>query len=245
MAEAGEVIAGAAGSGAVPDVEATRALAREILSRPDYAQHRRDPSFLQEWIDGLAERLVQAWQFVADLLPDWLVGAWDGFWSGLRDLLAATLGQDGLTVLVRLAVALAIFGALAIAAHHALRILRGPGAPVGSDPEAPAGSGPDLLADAERHARDGRFLEAAHCVQLAALQSLLKKKCIELERSDPNRTLRTRLVEAPLAEPVRDRFLALLDRLEGHWFRDRVGDRQLYADWRSLHAQIDALPEPR
>jgi hypothetical protein len=101
------------------------------------------------------------------------------------------------------------------------------------------------MADAEDFAGRGRFVEAAHCAQLASLELLLRKRCLELERSDPNRTLRLRLREARLPAAIRDRFVLLLDRLEGSWFRDRVADRELYSDWRSLHAQIAALPEGR
>ena len=76
-------------------------------------------------------------------------------------------------------------------------------------------------------------------------QELLRKvkRCLELERSDPNRTLRRRLGEATLPDALRDRFLALLDRLEGCWFRDRVADQELYTDWCALHSEIVTLPE--
>lgn len=225
--------------------EQARELAREILARPDYARFRRDPTFLQDWIDALAQWLRETAGWLEGWLPGWVVEAWDGLWSGLQGLLGLVFGQDALTVLMRLALAAALLGAFALLVHHVLRQLRA-NAPASAPTRVSRGAGgPGLLADADRFAREGRFLEAAHCTQLASLQLLLQKRCLELERSDPNRTLRRRLRDAPLPEALRDRFLTLLDRLESHWFRDRREDRALYGDWRELHAQLELLPGPR
>jgi hypothetical protein len=49
------------------------------------------------------------------------------------------------------------------------------------------------------------------------------------------------LREARLPDSERADFLALLDRLESRWFRDRAEDRDLYGAWRGLHARLEAL----
>jgi hypothetical protein len=221
--------------------EQTRELAREILQRPDYAAHRVDPTWLQEWIGSLADLLRR----MADWTPQWVIDFWDGFWEALSDLAALAFGDDALVVLLRLALALVVLGAFGLLAYRVLHDLRERRSETDDGEVAVADEGPRLIDDAAAHARDGRFLEAAHCTQLASLQLLLAKKCLELERSDPNRTLRRRLADASLPEPLRGRFLALLDRLEGHWFRDRVEDSDLYREWRALYSNIEALPEAR
>jgi hypothetical protein len=227
-------------AGPIPD-EQVRELAREILARSAYAEHRRPRTWLQEWVDAVAEvlRRIEGW------IPEWLSEAWVGFVAALRGAFDFAFGDDAVVVLLRLALALAVFGAFALLGARLLRELRErrPAPPPG--PASSVDDEPRLLAEAESLAREGRFLEAAHCTQLAALQLLLRKRWLELERSDPNRTLRRRLAEARLPEPTRRRFLALLDRLEGLWFRDRVEDAGLYGDWRQLHQSIAALPEAR
>jgi hypothetical protein len=225
--------------------ERARALAEEILARPEYAAHRREPTFLQNWVDALAAWLEEAWEFLTDLAPDWLVAIWDALWSGLGSMAGAMFGGSGLSVLGRLLLAAAVIGAIGILVHRLLREVRARRPEADDQDSLARESGPELIADAARHASEGRYLEAAHCTQLASLQMLLQKKRLELERSDPNRTLRRRLADAPVPATTRDHFLSLLDRLESHWFRDREDDRDLYGEWRSLHAQIEALPELR
>lgn len=230
----------------MPDVplladEPARELAREILTRPEYAAHRRPRTRLQELIDRIAEWLSG----LADLVPQWVVDLWDGFWSTVRETLGFAFGDDALVVVVRLAIAVLVLGGLSAAVFYVLRDLRDRRGEAPDASDAPGETLPDWIADADVLARQGRFVEAAHFAQLASLQLLLGKRWLELERSDPNRTLRRRLREAGLPGSLRDRFLGLLDRLEGRWFRDRVEDRDLYSDWCALHADIAALPEGR
>ncbi len=225
--------------------ERARALAQEILERPEYARHRADPSVLQEWIDSFAAWLGSTWDALAGLVPDWVTDIWEAFWSGLGGLVNLLIGSDGSVAVLRLVLAAAVLGAIGILVHRVLREARARAAELPEVEGDASRAGPRLIDEADRHAGEGRFLEAAHCIQLAALQVLLRKKRLELERSDPNRTLRRRLADAPVPATLRDRFLALLDRLEGQWFRDRIDDRDLYGDWRALHAQIEALPERR
>ncbi len=223
--------------------QSARALAQEILARPEYARHRRDPTFLQEWVNRLSIWLQEAWDFLTELVPDWLVAGWQALRAGALELLEASLGGDALTVLMRLALAVAVFGTIALLARRILRAIRADSLDSERDEAGAVELGPAWMDDAERYAREGRFLDAAHCAQLASLQLLLRKRCLELERSDPNRTLRRRLVAAPVPDPLRRDFLRLLDLLEGHGFRDREDDSELYGDWRALHARIASLPE--
>ncbi len=113
-------------------------------------------------------------------------------------------------------------------------------------PRAPGRDRPDeprFAEEAEQLARAGRFLEAARRLQLAAIDLLLRRRVLELGRSDPNRTLRARLHAAHLPEPERRDLLAAIDRLERTWFRERSEDADLYACWRALHARLAATLE--
>lgn len=228
-------------AGELLSAEQARALAQEILARSEYAVYRRPRTPLQELVDSLAAWLRQ----VADWTPQWVIDLWKGFWEAVGDLFGMAFGNDALVVLLRLAVAIAVLGALGLLAHRVLRELRKKRLEPEGESGLVAADAPRFIADAEAAASNGHFLDAAHSTQLATLQLLLSKQWLELERSDPNRTLRRRVAEAPLPESLRDRFLTLLDRLEGRWFRDRVEDRDLYTDWRSLHAHVEALPESR
>jgi hypothetical protein len=233
-----------AGAGTVTP-EAARALAEEILSRPEYARFRRDPTWLQQWVDGVADWLRAAWETVSGWVPESVAEGWWALWNGLWEAVGGLLGSDGLTALMRLLLAAAVFVAIGVVVRRVLREVRDRRIDASDAPGLVVEKGPDLLAEAERCAAEGRFLEAAHCTQLAALQLLLRKKCIELERSDPNRVLRRRLADASLPAALRDAFLSGIDRLEGQWFRDRREDEGLYGQWRRLHAQVQALPEAR
>ena len=106
-----------------------------------------------------------------------------------------------------------------------------------------AGGGPSLFAAAEALAAQGRYLEAAHRLQLATIEVLLTRRLISLSRFEPNRVLRGRLRSAALPEPERRALLALVDRLEARWFRDRANDAALYGDWYALHRRVLAVAE--
>jgi hypothetical protein len=95
-----------------------------------------------------------------------------------------------------------------------------------------------LAAGAEALAAEGRYLDAAHRLQLATIDLLLRRRVIELTRSEPNPVLRERLRVAPLPDGERRTLLALVDRLEASWFRDRTNDATLYGDWRTLYRQL-------
>lgn len=101
-----------------------------------------------------------------------------------------------------------------------------------------AADGPSLAGEAEGLAQQGRFLEAARRLQLAAIELLLRDRAITLSRSDPNRILRRRVQSAPLADGDRRDLLQLVDRLEVAWFRDRAEDADLYRAWQSLYSRL-------
>ncbi len=216
--------------------ERVRALADELLARSRYAAYRRPKSMLQEWVEALADRLRN----VGDWLPDWVGDLWTWIKGALLHFLEGLLGDEPLAILVRFLLAGAVLATSVWIVASVVRALReGPAddEAAGSVPAGVAGQG--WLERAESLAGQGRFLEAAHCTQLSALELLLSGEWLTLERSDTNRTLRKRLREAPLPDAERSDFLALLDRLESRWFRDRVEDRDLYGAWRGLHARLE------
>jgi HEPN domain-containing protein len=139
-----------------------------------------------------------------------------------------------------------LVGLVALAAilltHAAWAVRRALAVPAPRAPSRPgSAASPPFLEEADVLAERGKFLEAARRVQLAALDLLLRARVVELGRSDPNRTLRRRLHDAALPEAERHDLLALIDRLERRWFRDRHEDRELYDRWRRLHVRLGAV----
>jgi hypothetical protein len=219
--------------------ERVRALADELLARSRYAAYRRPKTTLQEWVEALADRL----RVIGDWIPSWVGDLWAWIKGVLLQFLEGLLGDEPLAILVRFLLAGAVLATSVWIVASVVRALREGSAEdeAGSAPAGVAGQG--WLARAEALAGQGRFLEAAHCTQLAALELLLSGEWLALERSDTNRTLRKRLREAPLPDAERNDFLALLDRLESRWFRDRVEDRDLYGAWRGLHARLEGTEQ--
>jgi hypothetical protein len=186
-----------------------RALAKQVLARPEYATWHSDSA---AWLKGFL-----AWLHA---LPDTSPAL---YWT--------LLGGLALVVLVLLA--------------HVVWTLRAAlAAPVPPTSRRAAPEEAGFAEEAARLADEGRFLEAARRLQLAAIDLLLRHRVLELGRSDPNRTLRRRLRDAALPEPARGDMLALIDRLERSWFRDRSEDAALYAAWRALHVRLAATPGP-
>jgi len=201
-----------------PGDEAVRALATEVLARSEYARFRTLQS-----------------ETVRNLL-DWL--------SNFLDRLEGLSVTNPALYAVLLTALVLLAGALLAHVVWSVRVALRATAPLATP--AYAASGPDLAAEANALAEGARFLEAAHTLQLACLASLLSGGALELERHEPNRTLRARLLGArALPEAERREFLDLLDRLEARWFRDRSpepGDRELFAAWRGLHRRLRARP---
>ena len=185
-----------------------RAAAAEILGRDPYAAWHGADHTL--WLGRLA-----AW---LDRWNDWV----GGLPAELQTLLFAGLLLLGLVLLGHVVWGLAV-------------ALRAPAAA----PRTPPGAGePDLAAEAQALAAGGRFLEAAHRLQLACLARLVRQRRLVLSRFEPNRVLRRRVAEAALPEAQRRTLVALVDRLERGWFRDRTADAALYGDWRALYAAL-------
>src|SRR6185436_7817442 len=112
-----------------------------------------------------------------------------------------------------------------------------------TDNKASPASEAKFAQEAQAYAAAGRFLAAAHQMELAVLDLLLQRRVLELTRSEPNRTLRRRLLTALLPEGERAELLSLLDRLERQWFRDRADERGLFDAWWQLYARFERLPE--
>jgi hypothetical protein len=204
----------------LPPDDRIRALAAEILARNEYAVWR--PANVKWWLDLLHQ------------LQRWLAAyaAWMQVLSVTRPLLY-WLVTAGLVIVPLLLLAHVVW---------TLRVALAGSRRVAALTPARAEE-PQFLQEAEQLAGAGRFLDAAHRVQLAAIDVLLRRQVLQLSRSDPNRTLRRRLDHARLPDADRREFLTLLDRFEMHWFRDGHGDRDLYEAWRSLHARLCGLPD--
>jgi hypothetical protein len=190
-----------------------RALAHEILARGPYARFRTvDAPWFQDLLHAL-DRLLAWTRHLAVVAPAL-------YWLVVGSLLLI---------------------ALALLAHVVWAVRSALSTGVPRRESRPVAEGPRLDAEASRLAEAGRFLDAAHALHLACLETLLRAHTIELRRHDPNRVLRRRLAAAALPEEARREFLGLLDRLEVRWFRDRVPavtDRDLYQDWRRLHDRL-------
>lgn len=196
--------------------EKARQLAAEILQRREYT----------EWETyRLRSELIER-------LLEWLraVGEW---FDALR-LESPALYWTLLAFL--LLVAALLFAHILWSIRSALAAARRPAEPRDGVPVCRFADEAAALAAA------GHFLAAAHRLHLAAIELLLRRGVIDLSRFETNRVLRRRLREARLPPPERDELLALLERLEARWFRDRAEDRELYEGWRSLYRRLEALP---
>lgn len=188
--------------------EHVRAVAREILSRPPYGA----------WHDT---RALSSLRWLKDLLE-----GWNDWVSGLPAFAQIVL-LGGMLTLSALLLTHVVWSLVA-----ALRTPRPDAAP------APAASAPGFADEADALAAQGRFLDAAHRLQLATIALLVTQRRLTLSRFEANRVLRRRVREAALPLADRRSLLELVDRLERGWFRDRAGDAALYDAWRALHARL-------
>jgi len=202
---------------AVPPMsdDRVRALATEILLRPEYARWRGQSLAWLERLRTWLERFLS--------------------WSNNLAVHAPVLYWTLLVLLLGLAVGLLLHVAVSLRAA-----LAQPAA--GVSPRADADD-PRFLEHAEVLAQKGRFLDAARTVQLAAIDLLIRRRVLTLARADANRVLRRRLGAAALPGSERGELLLLLERLERCWFRDRAEDHELYERWRQLYGRLHALPE--
>jgi hypothetical protein len=199
-----------------PNDEHVRAVALEVLRRSEYARWR-EAQTVGEWLRPLL--------------------AWLEHLNGGLQRLAWTQ-----PVLYWLIIGGLLCTAALLLAHVAWSVRAALSVPAVVATARPA-DGPSLVAEAEALAARGRFLDAAHRLQLATIELLLRRRVIALSRFEANRVLRARLASAALPAAERRTLLELVGRLEARWFRDRTDDADLYADWRALHRRLDAVVE--
>lgn len=203
-----------------------RALAREILDAEAYARWRQPRGVLEKWFDELSQRISEAWRALAD----WLARVFPDSEGG------ASLDESWLIFLFCLFVGTAL-GFLAVYGIRREPRAAAPGAEPAEDFEK------RMLAEASQLDRAGRSLEAAHVVQLAVLEVLIRRGWLTLERSEPNVTLRRRLDSSALRPDARRELVALIDRLERAWFRDRRAanaSTDLYGGWLAFYRELQA-----
>jgi hypothetical protein len=202
------------------DREELRARAVEILARPEFARAR---SLDAEGVEWVREIVRAAFARIADLFS-WL--------DGVR------LAQPGLYWLLVLGLSIVALGLLGHVGWSLRVALRRP-AELGVAREPPPSTA-SLIEQAAELAAQGKYLEAAHRLELASIEALLQRGAIRLARHEANRTLRARVATAAIPLGERKAFLGLLDRFETAWFRDRTPDRELYDGWRALHERLVA-----
>lgn len=216
--------------------ERAREAAREILSEDAYTRWYEQTD---AWLRAI-ERLI-------DRTPDWLIEAlvWlqEVLVAGL-DRLGWLLGLFGFFGDVSggvgwLGIALGI--ALVLFLYGRWRIRQAAVADRGASALEPGRLHALALREARALGEEGRFLEAAHRVQLATLALLVEFDWLELARSDPNPTLRSRVAESRLPPRERQELVALVDRLEALWFDEPRDDPGLFEDWLSLDSRIVSL----
>jgi hypothetical protein len=216
--------------------EQARAAAREILAQPEYADEGQS---LEAWI-ALLERLLE-------LTPDWLLDSVVWLFDALAAVLRAIsralalfgllgepseiVGWIGVVLLVSLAIVMAWRWRSAREGSWRRRV----------ETYERARTHADAAREARVLAGEGRFLEAAHRLQLGALSLLVEFDWLELARSDPNPTLRRRIARSALPERERRQLVELVDRLESLWFDARREDPSLYGAWRSLDECLVSL----
>jgi len=195
--------------------EQIRSLAAEILSRDDYFR----PGIAHEAWRELLTRILDFFDFLEALrIASPLI-----YWLILGALLL---------------VALALLAHVVWTVRLALR-MPGPEARERARPP-----GPGFLAQAESLAREERFLEAARRVELGTIELLLRRRVIELSRSDPGRALREQVQRSALPEAERSALISLQRRLEAGLFRENSADRSLYQAWLDLHRRLDSVAAP-
>jgi hypothetical protein len=216
--------------------EAARAAAREILARDEFTRWHED---YEAWL-RLLERM-------ADLVPDWMIDvlAWlQRAAEAIAEGLARLLGFFGVFGDVGEGIgwiAVSLLAAAFVVLVWIWRERRQRQAQSTAPGRSPGRVHADALREARALAGQGRFLDAAHRVQLATLAMLIEFDWLELARSDPNRTLRDRVKASSLPERERRQLITLVDRLEALWFNEPADDRGLFEDWIRLDERLTAI----
>lgn len=193
------------------DDERVRALASEILARPEF-----------EGVHGveIPDATMEALRLFFDLLR-WLealeVSSPLAYWA---------------VVLGLLAVAALLIAHIVWSLSRALKESSRPARP------APAPAPLDLVALARELAEAGRFLEATHQLLLATLRRIAHAGVIDLRPEDTNREVCLRLRRSALPESLRVELISLVGATERSWFRDRVQDPDLYRRWEVAYGRL-------
>jgi len=190
---------------------AVRDLAAQILSRPEFASAR--PSASDKWFASLLQHIIE----------------WLNQLLGLHD------SAPGLYWLVLIASFL-IFALLV--AHIAWTIsiaLRAP-IPAPTPPFKEDSANP--IADAERMAAAGSYLEAAHLLMIASFRTLAERFVIELQPDRSNLWIRRALQGSNLEKRLAQRVIELIERTERHWFGDRDSKSEIYTEWRAAFDEL-------
>jgi len=195
--------------------EQIRSLAAEILSRDEYFR------------PGIAE---EAWRAV--------LGRILGFFDFLEALRISS------PLLFWMILAVLLLTALVLLAHVVWTIRLALRMPDPKARERARPPGPDFLEQAESLAREERFLEAARRVELGTLELLLRRRVIELSRSDPGSELREQVRGSALPEAERSSLISLQHRLEAGLFREHAAERSLYEAWLDLHRRLESVAAP-
>jgi hypothetical protein len=216
--------------------EELRSAAAEILGANEFTRWHTD---YQSWLN-LLER-------IGELIPDWLIQAYAWIQQAARAVfqwiaevlrLFGVLGDVGEGI-GWLAVCILVAALIVLGWNWQARKARYRSS--ATSQRSPGRSHAEALREAAALARRGRYLEAAHRVQLATLALLIEFDWLELARSDPNRTLRTRVRESALPTRERHELITLVDRLEALWFDVPREDRLLFEDWVSLDERIVSI----
>jgi len=216
--------------------EELRTAAAEILAGNEFTRWHSD---YESWLT-LLER-------IGELIPDWLIQLLSWIQQGIRTILhwiGEVLGLFGVLGDVGEGVgwvAVCVLAAAVIVLGWNWQVRKARRRTSEADLRMPGRNHADAIRDAGALARSGRYLEAAHRVQLATLALLIEFDWLELARSDPNRTLRSRVRESALPMRERGELIALVDRLEALWFDAPREDRSLFEDWLSLDGRIASI----
>jgi hypothetical protein len=218
--------------------EQARTAAQEILAQSKFTRWDEDfESWLRAFealVELIPSGVIDTLRWLYELLVERLLG-------GFLEILAKLLGLFGVFGESPELLGWVAFGLLVAAAIVLLYRVWGAALFEGAargDAMPQTRTHGEAIREARGLAAEGRFLEAAHRVQLATLAMLIDFDWLELARSDPNRTLRVRIAESSLPATEQGQLVALIDRLESLWFDEPREDPELFEAWMALDDRL-------